>query len=701
MKIRTKLLGMAVIPFILIAILVADTMNNYLKMEQEAMYREKLSLMKSNTYRRYDIAGKIVSGAASEAEKKELADLIESFDKTILELQGKDEKSKIKMSRFAKINKELDGIGENWNKTLKPAYNSVLASGDSASMEVLTKEIEGFFRKLETISIDYASMANSKIKSSIIINILIVIIGIFIIGIYTVLIKKSVIDPIEKLKNKMDEISSGDADLSKKIELQSDDEIGEVAKGFNKFIDNMERVILKINETSEKVAKTSIELSKNIKQVVEGEKTGNSDKNMVILMENMKRIMDNVTNQTSASEEVSATITEVSHSINTVAKNSEETMKLSTDTANYAKLGGVAVEDSLRGMKNIENTVRNIEAKTLKLGESSEQISDIVSMITKIASQTNLLSLNAAIEAARAGELGKGFAVVAEEVRKLAESSHSATAEIATLVSVIQNEVREVIQTVKSGYEEVQKGTKLSEETKEKIEKIIERVEMTNSEVARISSSIEEQATAIDEINIATENIAHSSTNIGELSVDQTTAMEDIVSILKNVVQFSSELSEVSDAMKNMVKQFKVDKNRKIEKDELIKWSKDFSVGIDHFDDEHKVLISLINQLNDAMLDGKSKSVVDKILIELLNYTEFHFRKEEKEMKDINYPGLDEQIRMHKMFVDKIRSFKDEFESGEALMSVKIIDFLKDWLLSHIIKVDKKYKDYFNEHGIY
>ena len=101
------------------------------------------------------------------------------------------------------------------------------------------------------------------------------------------------------------------------------------------------------------------------------------------------------------------------------------------------------------------------------------------------------------------------------------------------------------------------------------------------------------------------------------------------------------------------------------------------------------------------MLDGKSKSVVDKILLELLNYTEFHFGKEEKEMKDINYPGLDEQIRMHKIFVDKIRSFKEEFESGEALMSVKIIDFLKDWLLSHIIKIDKKYKEYFNEHGIY
>ena len=698
MKIKFKLWILILGSFIFTMVIVSDNFMVFSRIDWDSIQVNNIGGLRAKNYKMAFLAEEILRNSSKDELKKELKENAEEFESVLNGLINGNEK--IQKVRFTTTLEKLKSIKLEWEKEIIPDYKNLMESEDSQGVETLKNDTTKMHTAINDAVEEYAKLSKKRVERSKYMNILIFIFAILTLPIYIFIVKKAVLSPIELLNEKMDEISSGNADLTNKLDIKSNDEIGDVAEGFNRFVDNLEKVILKINDTSEKVASTSIELSKNIKKVVEGDGSEHNN-SMVMLENNMEKIMENVTNQTSATQQVSATITEVSQSINMVAKNSEETMKLSTDTANFARLGGDAVENSLQEMRNIEGTVRNIESKALKLGESSERIGDIVSMITKIASQTNLLSLNAAIEAARAGELGKGFAVVAEEVRKLAESSHNATNEIEELVNIIQKEVKEVVETIRVGYDEVQKGRKLSEDTKEKIEKIIESVEQTNMEVGRISSSIEEQATAIDEINLATENIAYNSTSIGELSVEQTIAMKEIVTTLHGVADFAQELSEISDALKNLVKQFKVDQNRKIEKEDLIKWSKEYSVGIEHFDDEHKVLIKLINDLNDAMLDGKSKSVIGKIITELLEYTEFHFGKEEKEMIDIKYPGYDEQKKMHTIFINKIKEFKNEFESGEALLSLKIIEFLKDWLLTHIVKVDKKYKEYFNENGVY
>ena len=132
----------------------------------------------------------------------------------------------------------------------------------------------------------------------------------------------------------------------------------------------------------------------------------------------------------------------------------------------------------------------------------------------------------------------------------------------------------------------------------------------------------------------------------------------------------------------------------------LIKWSDNLSVQVAAMDQQHKKLIDLINELNEAMSKGKGKEVIGKIVTGLVNYTKMHFGEEEKLMEQANYPDLNEQKNMHRKFIEKVNGYKKEYESGSLGLSIKVIDFLSDWLKNHIQVEDKKYGPHLNRQGI-
>lgn len=122
----------------------------------------------------------------------------------------------------------------------------------------------------------------------------------------------------------------------------------------------------------------------------------------------------------------------------------------------------------------------------------------------------------------------------------------------------------------------------------------------------------------------------------------------------------------------------------------LIAWSGMLSTGISEQDNQHKKLIDLINQLNDAMKDGKGAEVMGKVLAELVNYTVFHFGYEEKLMAQYKFEDTPAHKAEHVKFVQTAGDFKKKFDSGSAVVSVEIMNFLRDWLTNHIMKTDKK-----------
>jgi hemerythrin len=132
----------------------------------------------------------------------------------------------------------------------------------------------------------------------------------------------------------------------------------------------------------------------------------------------------------------------------------------------------------------------------------------------------------------------------------------------------------------------------------------------------------------------------------------------------------------------------------------IIQWSQDLSVNVSEIDVQHQQLVKMINNLDDAMRQGKGKEVLGKIISGLVSYTVSHFGKEEKYFDQFGYPEASAHKAAHASFISKVTEFKKDFETGKLGISIQVMQFLSDWLKEHIKVVDKKYGPFFNQHGL-
>jgi len=514
-----------------------------------------------------------------------------------------------------------------------------------------------------------------------------VVLGVFSLIIQSLLIGKVLQKPLKIIIKELDGLVDGD--LKTRLVINSNNELGEVSQKFNKALDTLENTIHNIYDVSNKLANNSLDLDKNLNNIVNAK----SEHSIRGIKESMDTIVDMVTAQTAETEEIFASLTEISSMIGSVSKNLEHTTQLSKETSELAKVGGNKVSESLQGMIDIQNTVKNIEEKAHSLGESSTKVGQIVEIIEGITGQTNLLALNAAIEAARAGEAGRGFAVVADEVRKLAENSQSSTQQISGLVSVIQKEVYEVIQAVNEGYSKAKHGTVLAQDTFSNIENIIKKVETTDNMMQEIATAMKEQSLATNEINNTMETIASNSTEINHVSMVHNESLETVTDLLDVSLKNTKAISVVSDGLNNLVHIFSIDASKKASEVEALPWKEKYSVRVKTIDDHHKVLVKLINELNNAMFYEKGRNTISSIIKGLVDYTIFHFDYEEKMLERNGYGDLVNHKKIHVKFVDKMKEIQKDFDSGEKELSKDVMDFLKVWLVEHIMGTDQKYSD--------
>ena len=303
-----------------------------------------------------------------------------------------------------------------------------------------------------------------------------------------VLIQKFVLTPLTSLTAISRDIAQGQGDLTKRVPVLSQDEIGELGRYFNLFIEKIQKSMSRVLEATNLIASSSAELSATSEELSQSADGQNS----------------RMVQSASAVEEMTMTASEV-------ARNSTEAARIAQDTSETARTGHEVMEQTVAGMQQVSDAVGQSANIIMTLGKSSDQIGEIVRVIEDIADQTNLLALNAAIEAARAGEQGRGFAVVADEVRKLAERTTKATKEIGDMIRQIQQDTKSAVASMEDGTQRVMGGVELANKTGEALEKIQTMVNQTTSMIQQIADAAEEQSSATRQIASDLEAVAQTS----------------------------------------------------------------------------------------------------------------------------------------------------------------------------------------------
>jgi len=349
-------------------------------------------------------------------------------------------------------------------------------------------------------------------------------------------IARMIADPLKKVASKLDELAGGDLTVQP-VDFEGKDEVG------NKLVIQLRSLIGEVKVAGEQVAASSEQLTSSAEQTAKAAEQAAAA---------IQEIATGSEVQTQRTAESVRVMEELGTAIQRIAATAGTVSESSVRAAQEAEQGNEYIVKAVEQMSAVQAAVNRAAEMVTLLGARSEAIGEIVQVITGIASQTNLLALNAAIEAARAGEQGRGFAVVADEVRKLAEQSENSAQEIARLIGDIQLETGQVIAAMNQGTAETEAGSVAVREAGMAFQRIVsaaqavaEQIQEVSAATEQMTAGVQQVASSMDEMNRLAQEAAVHTQGAAANSEEQLASMQEIARSSENLNRLSQQLQQM------------------------------------------------------------------------------------------------------------------------------------------------------------
>ena len=388
---------------------------------------------------------------------------------------------------------------------------------DARWVLMLQLPIAEVMKDLDQLMAARGAESRSSLTTMLIIGVLIAVAGLLAIW----LISRRITRPLRDMVMMLDNIGQGEGDLTQRLHIDSRNELGQIATGFNTFLTRLQGMISEVVGSVQKVSDASEHTADIAIRTDKGVQT-----------------------QLAEIELVATAVHEMTATAQDVARNATQAAEAASHADRAANQGRHIVQDTGATITELAGEIGRAVDVVQTLARDSENIDAILVTIRSIAEQTNLLALNAAIEAARAGEQGRGFAVVADEVRNLAQKTQQATGEIQQMIQQLQNGTRDVVQVMEQSQSRTQRSVEQADAAAEALQAITQAVSLINDMNNQIASAAEEQSAVAEDIN---RNV----TNIGQVA-------QDVAGGAEEASQASAGLTRLAEQQRRLINQFKV-----------------------------------------------------------------------------------------------------------------------------------------------